>query len=227
MTRDTGVDVYAHANPFFVRAVRAYPGQATVLDVGCWNGTLGRVLMREGKVVVDGIERDAEQASDALAAGYRRVDVADLDHGVPAAGGCTYDFLLFGDVLEHLVQPERVLAELVTRLKPGGRAILSLPNIAFVSNRLTHLLGRWDYKDYGILDRTHLRFFTRNSMVALAEGAGLRVVRIDGYVGLRKYPWIVREPLRWLGRAWPSLFAIQIVLEAMPAAAGGPSPGQS
>lgn len=225
MNKDTGADVYAHANPFFVQAVRAYTGQAEVLDVGCWNGTLGRVLMRDGNVVIDGIERDAEQANAALAAGYRHVDITDLDRGVPAANGCTYDFLLFGDVLEHLVRPECVLAELVTRLRPGGRAILSLPNIAFVGNRLTHLLGRWDYKDYGILDRTHLRFFTRGSMVALAEGAGLRVLRIDGYVGLREHPWIVREPLRWLGRIWPSLFAIQIVLEAVPATACGSSSG--
>ncbi|HKU19329.1 MAG TPA: class I SAM-dependent methyltransferase [Candidatus Saccharimonadales bacterium] len=216
MTRNTVVDVYAHANPFFVRAVRAHPGQAEVLDVGCWNGTLGRLLIRESNVIIDGIERDATQASVARAVGYRRVDVADLDRGVPAADGRTYDFLLFGDVLEHLIQPERALAELVTRLKPGGRAILSLPNIAFATNRLTHLLGRWDYKDYGILDRTHLRFFTKSSMVALVEGAGLRVVRIDGYVGLHRYPWIVREPLRWLGRVWPSLFAIQIVLEVAP-----------
>ncbi len=227
MNKDTGTDVYAHANPFFVRAVRAYTGQVEVLDVGCWNGTLGRVLMRDGNVVIDGIERDAEQADAALAAGYRHVDIADLDRGAPAANGCTYDFLLFGDVLEHLVRPERVLAELVTRLRPGGRAILSLPNIAFVGNRLTHLLGRWDYKDYGILDRTHLRFFTKRSMVALIEGAGLRVIRIDGYVGLHKYRWFVREPLRWLGRAWPSMFAIQIVLEAEPAAVRMSSPRQS
>lgn len=213
-----GIDVYAHANPFFVRAVRAHSKRVEVLDVGCWNGTLGRVLMCERNVVVDGIERDAVQANEARASGYRRVDVADLDHGVPAADRRTYDFLLFGDVLEHLVHPEQVLAELVTRLKPDGRAILSLPNIAFATNRLMHLFGRWDYKDYGILDRTHLRFFTKKSMVELVEGAGLRVVRIDGYVGLHKHPWIVREPLRWLGRVWPNLFAIQIVLEAVPVA---------
>lgn len=219
MTKSAGIDVYAHANPFFVRAVRAHLGRPEVLDVGCWNGTLGRVLMCESNMVVDGIERDATQADDARAAGYRRVDVADLDRGVPAADGRTYDFLLFGDVLEHLVQPERVLAQLAVRLKPGGRAIFSLPNIAFIANRMTHLLGRWDYKDYGILDRTHLHFFTRRSMVALIEGAGLRVVRVDGYVGLHKHRWFVREPLRWLGRAWPSMFAIQIVLEAVPATA--------
>ncbi|MBF6025870.1 class I SAM-dependent methyltransferase [Lysobacter niastensis] len=211
-----GVDVYAHANPVFVRAVRAHPGRAEVLDVGCWNGTLGRMLVQESQAIVDGIERDAVQAEHARAAGYRRVDVADLDRGVPPADGRSYDFLLFGDVLEHLVHPERVLGDLVPRLKPGGRALLSLPNIAFAANRLTHLLGRWDYKDYGILDRTHLRFFTKDAMVALAEGAGLRVVRIDGYVGLHRYPALIREPLRWLGRTWPSLFAIQIVLEAVP-----------
>ena len=156
------------------------------------------------------------QAEDARVAGYRRVDIGDLDLGVPAADGRLYDFLLFGDVLEHLVHPERILAELAKRLKPGGRAILSLPNIAFAANRVTHLLGRWDYKDYGILDRTHLRFFTKRSMVALIEGAGLRVIHIDGYVGLHKHPWIIREPMRWLGRIWPSLFAIQIVIEAVP-----------
>ncbi len=217
MTGEQGVDVYAHANPVFVRAVRVYPAPAEVLDVGCWNGTLGRELVRECGAIVDGVERDAAQAQRAREAGYRRVDIVDLDRGVPHADGCTYDFLLFGDVLEHLVDPDRVLAAFVPRLKPGGRVLLSLPNVAFVANRFTHLLGRWDYRDYGILDRTHLRFYTRDSMVALIEGAGLRVVRIEGYVGLHKYPWLVREPLRWLGRAWPSLFAIQIVLEAVPA----------
>lgn len=216
---DEQVDVYAHANPLFVRAVRAHGGRPEVLDVGCWNGTLGRVLIRDANATVDGIERDAEQAQHARENGYRRVDVVDLDRGVPGAEGRVYDFLLFGDVLEHTIHPGHVLAALVPRLKPGGRALLSLPNIAFAVNRLTHLLGRWDYKDYGILDRTHLRFFTRRTMVQLVEGAGLRVVRIDGYVGLHKHPWFVREPLRWLGRVWPSLFAIQIVVEAVHASA--------
>lgn len=216
MTAKVGVDVYAHANPMFVRAVCAHGARPDVLDVGCWNGTLGRVLARDCDAIVDGIERDAVQAQQARDAGYRRVDIADLDREVPDADGRRYDFVLFGDVLEHLVDPDRILAALVPRLKPGGSVIISLPNIAFAANRLTHLLGRWDYKDYGILDRTHLRFFTKETMVAMIERAGLRVVRIDGYVGLWGYAWIVREPLRLLGRAWPSLFAIQIVLRAQP-----------
>jgi 2-polyprenyl-3-methyl-5-hydroxy-6-metoxy-1,4-benzoquinol methylase len=216
---NSDVDVYAHANPLFVRAVLKHGGRPVVLDVGCWSGTLGRTLVRDANAIVDGIERDGAQAQHARDNGYRRVDVADLDRGVPPDDGRTYDVLLFGDVLEHLLHPDRVLEALTPRLRPGGRVIVSLPNIAFIANRLTHLLGRWDYKDYGILDRTHLRFFTKRSMVKLIEGAGLRVVRIEGYVGLHGYPAMVREPLRWLGRAWPSLFAIQIVLEAVPVGA--------
>jgi 2-polyprenyl-3-methyl-5-hydroxy-6-metoxy-1,4-benzoquinol methylase len=185
-----------------------------VLDVGCWNGTLGRTLIRECGAVVDGIERDAEQAAVARAQGYRIVDVADLDKGIPGPGGRTYDFILFGDVLEHLIDPDAVLANVSKRLTPGGRVLVSLPNIAFVGNRLSHLLGHWDYRDYGILDRTHLRFFTKQTMIKLVEGVDLSVTRLEGYVGLHKYPWIIREPFRLLGRLWPSMFAIQIVLSA-------------
>jgi 2-polyprenyl-3-methyl-5-hydroxy-6-metoxy-1,4-benzoquinol methylase len=207
-------DVYAHANPIFVREVLAHGAVPTVLDVGCWNGTLGLVLIRDCGAIVDGIERDAEQAAVARSNGYRVVDVADLDLGIPDSSSRKYDFILFGDVLEHLVHPTVVLADISQRLNPGGKVIVSLPNIAFVGNRLSHLLGRWDYRDYGILDRTHLRFFTRRTMIQLIEGVGLKVARVDGYVGLQKYPWVVRAPLRFLGRIWPSLFAIQIVLSA-------------
>ncbi|TLX20896.1 class I SAM-dependent methyltransferase [Thermomonas fusca] len=206
--------VYEHANPLFVRAVSRHSKVPVILDVGCWNGTLGRELIRSCGAVVDGIERDAMQAEQALGTGYRRVEIVDLNEPLDDSACQEYDFILFGDILEHLLQPKDVLAAISRRGKPEARILVSLPNIAFIANRLSHLLGNWDYKDYGILDRTHLRFFTKRTMVALLEGAGLRVVRVDGYVGLHRYPWFIREPLRMLGRTWPSLFAIQIVLEA-------------
>ncbi len=208
--------VYEHANPLFVRAVLRHGKAPVVLDVGCWNGVLGRKLIRSCGAIVDGMERDPGRADEARAAGYRRVDVIDLNGPLTDAGNRDYDFILFGDILEHLLRPEEVLAELSRRIKPGGRILVSLPNIAFIVNRLTHLLGRWDYQDYGILDRTHLRFFTKRTMLELLGSADLRVVRVDGYVGLHRHPWMVREPLRLLGRLWPSLFAVQIVLEAEP-----------
>lgn len=204
---------YAHANPFFIRAVASHGAPAEILDVGCWNGTLGKALIAATGSTVDGIERDPEQAAVAEAAGYRRVAVANLDLEIPSSSS-RYDFVLFGDVLEHLVNPQVVLETLAGRTRPGGRVLVSLPNIAFAVNRLTHLIGRWDYRDYGILDRTHLRFYTRRTMVDMLESAGLEVLAINGYVGLYKQPWLIRAPLRMLGRLWPSLFAIQIVLEA-------------
>lgn len=206
--------VYEHANPLFVHAVRQHGNAPTVLDVGCWNGALGRELIQSCGAVVDGIERDAMQAEYALSAGYRRVEVIDLNEPLDYLVPQGYDFILFGDILEHLLQPKDVLATISRRGKPEARILVSLPNIAFITNRLSHLLGKWDYKDYGILDRTHLRFFTKRTMLALLEEAGLRVLRVDGYVGLHRHPWFIREPLRMLGRVWPSLFAIQIVLEA-------------
>lgn len=210
----TDSSLYSHANPYFVRAVKAFGRPAEVLDVGCWDGTLGKVLIEATGSSVDGIEKERSQASKALAAGYRRVFVADLNNEVPACA--TYDFVLFGDVLEHLVEPEVALASISGMIKPGGRAIVSIPNVAFAGNRLGLLLGRWNYKESGILDRTHLRFFTKRTMLSLLQRAGLSPERVHGYVGLYNYPWAVREPLRWLARYWPSLFAIQIVIEARP-----------
>lgn len=209
-------DVYAHANPIFLRAVTQRGGVPVVLDVGCWNGSFGRLLLRNCDAIVDGIECDADQAAIAQAAGYREVEIIDLNGPIPKAAGVRYDFILFGDVLEHLVHPEVALSALIRRLAPGGRILLSMPNIAFVGNRVSHLLGQWNYRNYGILDRTHLRFFTRRTMIDLVENAGLAVQRVEGYVGLHDYPWFLREPFRFLGRVWPSMFAVQIVIDAIP-----------
>lgn len=206
--------VYEHANPWFIRAVALRREPAIVLDVGCWNGTLGRRLIESCNAIVDGIERDPSQAEEARKKGYRRVDVLDLNAPLPNEKNHSYDFVLFGDVIEHLLYPDKVLSELSKRVKLGGRVLISIPNIAFVANRLSHLCGKWDYEDYGILDRTHLHFFTKRTMLKLLEGANLRIVRVNGYVGLHQYPWIVREPLRLFARLWPSMFAIQIVFEA-------------
>lgn len=205
---------YDHINPWFIRAISQRQEHSIVLDVGCWNGALGHRLMESCSVTIDGIERDPTRAEEARKKGYRRVDVIDLNAPLPKFGGRDYDFILFGDVVEHLLYPEIVLYEISKILKPSGRVLVSIPNIAFFANRLSHLFGNWDYQDYGILDRTHLHFFTKRTMLKLLQEAGLRVTRMDGYVGLYQYPWLIREPLRFLARCWPNMFAIQIVLEA-------------
>lgn len=211
------MDPYDHANAIFADALKA-DGRSglAVLDVGCWNGALGRKLKAQLNVVIDGIERDASQAASARENGYRNVHVLDLNRQSIKVVNCRYDYVLFGDVLEHLLEPDAVLRESRTLLAEGGKTLVSMPNIAFLGCRLSHLLGKWDYADYGILDRTHLRFYTRGTMLALMEDCGFRVEWLHGYVGLSGYPWYVRRPLRWLGRVWPTLFAIQIVLCGTP-----------
>jgi hypothetical protein len=87
------------------------------------------------------------------------------------------DLLLFLDVLEHLEQPQAVLTRLASALAPGGAVIVSLPNVSHLSVSLPLLLGRVEYQDSGILDRTHRHFFVKTSVVSLLNGAGLRAER--------------------------------------------------
>ena len=146
-----------------------------VLDVGCATGDIARLLNSRG-CRVDGLEIDA-QAAEKARADLGKVVVADLntssltDHFEAGA----YDVVIFADVLEHLLDPERALREAVELLADGGRVVMSVPNVTHGSVRLALLQGRWSYTETGLLDRTHVRFFTRTSFVDLIEGAGLAV----------------------------------------------------
>jgi len=103
--------------------------------------------------------------------------VADLNHNIPAPGG-PFDAIVYGDVIEHLVDPLAVLVGLNRALASDGLVFISVPNIAHLYVRLLLLVGRFDYTDRGILDNTHLRFFTEHSLRALIAGAGLTIERI-------------------------------------------------
>jgi len=144
------------------------------LDVGAADGLLSRHLTERGWRVT-GLEADPD-AAQAGAPHCERMIVADLDEDTPDVGG-PFDAIVYGDVLEHLVDPGRVLAALGRALAPDGVAVVSVPNVAHLWVRLNLLAGRFEYADRGILDRTHLRFFTRRTLRALLHGAGLRVVR--------------------------------------------------
>ena len=145
-----------------------------LLDVGAADGLLSRHLTERGWRVT-GLEADAD-AAQAGAGHCERMIVADLNQETPEVGG-PFDAIVYGDVLEHLVDPGRVLATLGRSLRLDGVAVVSVPNVAHLWMRLSLLAGRFDYADRGILDRTHLRFFTRRSLRALLHEAGLRVRR--------------------------------------------------
>ncbi|GAB2685792.1 class I SAM-dependent methyltransferase [Thalassiella azotivora] len=143
-----------------------------VLDVGCASGYLGRVLMDRGCTVV-GVEYDPEaaaQAEDVL----EKVVVADLETVdlVEVCGADTFDVVVFGDVLEHLKDPQRVLRRAADLLTPDGYVVISLPHVAHGDVRLALLQGRFDYTPTGLLDSTHLRFFTRSAVHQMLSESG-------------------------------------------------------
>ncbi len=146
-----------------------------VLELGCATGHVTRALKRRGHTVV-AVEIDP--ASAALAREVADdVIVADLDATplTDVVAARDFDVVLMGDVLEHLRDPLTVLREAEQTLAPGGCAVISLPNVAFADVRLALLDGLWEYCDDGLLDRTHLRFFTRASMFRFVSDAGLVV----------------------------------------------------
>jgi 2-polyprenyl-3-methyl-5-hydroxy-6-metoxy-1,4-benzoquinol methylase len=149
-----------------------------VLDVGCARGANADALRARGATHVAGIEFDEEFAAAA------REHYDQVVHGsVPedlSWPGESFDTILAYDVLEHLVDPWTAVRRLAALLKPGGRLHVSLPNARSKKLWLPLILrGTFAYEPEGIMDVTHLRFFTRRDAIALVEGAGLRVESVE------------------------------------------------
>ena len=151
-----------------------------VLDLGCASGSLGKVLIEQFGCVVTGIERDAEAAELARGRGLRVVD-GDLDtiDLVSALGKERFEVALCADVLEHLRDPGRTLRALGELLGPGGYLVASVPNVAHISIVAELLEGRFSYRSCGLLDETHLRFFTRHTLLACLREAGFAVTHLE------------------------------------------------
>jgi 2-polyprenyl-3-methyl-5-hydroxy-6-metoxy-1,4-benzoquinol methylase len=171
-----------------------------LLDVGAADGLLSRVLSDAGWRVT-GIEADPALA-DAGRAYCERMVVSDLDRDLPDFDA-PFDAIVYGDVLEHLIDPLRTLQGLNRWLAPRGRVVISVPNVAHLVIRLSLLVGRFDYFDRGILDRTHLRFFTDRSLRRLLGAAGLVIVRRTATA----VPLYQVAPPAWHGRLLAAVHA--------------------
>jgi 2-polyprenyl-3-methyl-5-hydroxy-6-metoxy-1,4-benzoquinol methylase len=196
----------------FLAAHRALEGRA--LDVGCAAGTLGAELLRRGFAEVIGIEPVSRVADEA------RTNLSDVIvgtfHGVDRAALGTFDLIVFGDSLEHMLDPWAALADAREMLNPGGALILSVPNVSHWSVLWPALkLGRWDYKDLGLLDRTHLRFFTPASLAKALGAAGFRVLARLGTE--KKLPKRRRWMRPFIARLCPHLLVFQEYVIAIPA----------
>ena len=165
---------------------------STVLDVGCACGNLGEKLHKLKKCTLFGIEYNPQSAAKALAKNvYEQVNILDLnslDDVWSIKHFQHFDYIILGDVLEHLLSPVDVLNKLKPCLKENGEFLISLPNAAHGSIKANLLLNHFDYTEIRILDKTHLRFYTAFSIAQMLSENNLSVIELkttllppDGY----------------------------------------------
>lgn len=205
-----------------------------ILDVGCGEGHFAAVIAKAGNRVV-GIDCLPQAVHHAVMDQYIS---ADLDQGLrgamPALGQRRFDLVMLQDVLEHLRSPEQMLHDCKSVLAAHGRIAVSVPNVANITVRLALLFGRFEYRPRGILDRTHLRFYTRQSARRLLEACGytvekqtVTVMPLELVLGLDpKNPIMIvinrtLAVMTWLA---PSLLGYQTVLVARPKDRATPAP---
>jgi SAM-dependent methyltransferase len=200
------------------------PG-SRVLEFGCATGYMSQALRHRLGASVVGVELDAESARLAEAH-LERVLVGDAEELDLEAelGGERFDAILFADVLEHLRDPAALLRRVRPLVAEGGRVVASIPNVAHASMRLALLGGSFRYREQGLLDETHLRFFTREGVQDLFEGSGYVVThwlrrRLEVEESEIAVPQSVPAEVRAWVSADPDATTYQFVVSAAPAEA--------
>lgn len=209
----------------YAAVLRRLTPRGSILEVGCHTGYFTRALEAAGHSVV-GLESDAEAAAEACASGSN-VLVGDIeDEAVLSNIPGKFDFILFMDVLEHLRDPEATLCRIRPLLNTDSRVLITGPNVGYFIVRLWLLLGRWEYQDTGILDRTHLHFYTRSTWRKMVEHSGYRVLDIESVEGMLPFQTrmarLLRRPdlVEWARqqalKRGSELFTIDYLIEAQP-----------
>jgi len=182
-------------NRSWARLIQWTGANRRVLDVGCGRGQVGRILSEQFGCAVTGIEIDPALAQECV--GYQQVIIGSAeDETVLASLSAPFDVILCGDVLEHLRWPEIPLRAFHRLLAPGGYLLISVPNVAQIRIRLMLLRGRWDYTPEGIMDETHLRWFTLATLRTLVARCGWQEEELDYTVGpnfarvLQRFPTV-------------------------------------
>jgi len=180
------------------------PECCEVLDVACCTGHMARILKEKGCKVV-GIEID-ESAGNVAKEFCKDVIIADIEaiKALPYPEEY-FDVIVYADILEHLRRPDLALRKFRPYLKRNGFCIVSFPNIARIEMRLNLLFGRFDYTEIGLLDKTHLRFFTSRTARQLIIDEGYTIEKVE-YSGLASRVRILK--------LMPNLFAYQFIFIA-------------
>lgn len=197
---------------------------ARIIDVGCGTGVITEIIKNKLKADIIGIEPDKSRADLAKKRGLKVINNY-LSLKLKNELGL-FDYVIFADVLEHMPNPAEVVLVAREMLKPRGSILISVPNAVHIFNRVDLLKGVFNYEDCGIMDATHLRWFTRNSLKGFVERLGFKTIHQDYTVmpGLPSYQ--KRSPFRqlppnlrykllcWLSKKNPNLFAVQHIIQA-------------
>jgi methionine biosynthesis protein MetW len=185
-----------------------------VLDVGCGPGYLAKHLSEQKNCTVVGVEQDPRVAEIARRACTQVYEVDLETEGLRKIQG-KFTAVFFGDVIEHVRNAPELLLQASELLETGGRVIVSTPNFVHVKNRVRVLSGRFEYRDAGLLDRTHIHFYTKKTLYDLLDQTGYRVIRTDYTTGVMDLASVRNRALHLLARIYPNLFAYQFIVAAV------------
>jgi len=202
---------------------KTLPQATRILDVGTATGYLGAALKRQGFHAVSGVELNPTWADQAKPH-YEKLAVLNAEEDPLPWDDGSFDVAILADFIEHVRDGVGVLKKLARLAAPGGWILISVPNVAHWSVRMSLLLGRFNYRPCGILDQGHLRFFTLKTARALIREAGLVLKRTTA-IPLPIARWYSNSawtfPLRavealdgGLARLWPPFFSYQFLLLA-------------
>ncbi len=168
--------------------LRFIPNDARfVLEVGCGGGIFGSAVKRVSGAEVWGIEIDNEAASAAKAK-LDKVIIGDVSEIIPNMPDRKFDCIVFNDVLEHLVDPFATLITVKSKLTSKGVVVCSIPNIRYFPVLRGLLVNKqWKYEDWGVLDRTHLRFFTKKSIIDTFNELNYKILQLEGINGINSW----------------------------------------
>ena len=181
------------------------------LDVGCSDGKLGQALIYDKNCIVDGVEFNSDMKNLSISKGYKYVFQHDLNIEIKKLDSQekVYDYIIFADVLEHLIDPKKILIFFLKYLKDDGTIIISVPNVAFIQIRLNLLFGNWNYTKFGIMDETHTKFYTVKTIEELVKSVNLKIIRSTPYNQFKELALL--KPFQLL---FPKIFSYQILVKA-------------
>jgi len=152
----------------------------TILEIGCGEGAFGRLLKRERVIEIWGVEKEQAAAVHAMENldFFFQGDFFEVEEQLPQNH---FDCVILNDVIEHFLDPWKLLSRISPLIISGGYVVCSIPNVRYVGNLMELLVKKdWEYKSSGILDITHFRFYTKKSIIRLFESSGFSIVRIQG-----------------------------------------------